>query len=73
MYGLPKNFDGSFLIGRSLELLCFSANQVNLHFGLDVSISVTSALCYQPLESELLSNVVDGAVIRRRTSRLFLR
>ena len=23
MYGLPKNFDGSFLIGRALEMICF--------------------------------------------------
>jgi hypothetical protein len=47
MYGLPKDFDGSSLIGRTLEMVCFNLNQISLHFGDHVMITVEGALTYQ--------------------------
>lgn len=47
MYGLPKDFDGSFLVGRTLGLLCFSQNQMSLHFDDDVTIAIESAFAYK--------------------------
>ncbi len=43
MYGLPKDFDGSFLLGRTLEMVCFTENQVCLHFGAETMIGIVSA------------------------------
>jgi hypothetical protein len=43
MYGLPKDFDGSFLVGRTLEMVCFNQTQVYLHFDEHVSIAIESA------------------------------
>ncbi|QOJ00933.1 MAG: hypothetical protein HRU70_10670 [Phycisphaeraceae bacterium] len=47
MYGLPKDFDGSFLVGRSLEMVCFNQNQVYLHFDADITICIESAYSYK--------------------------
>jgi hypothetical protein len=47
MYGLPKDFDGSFLVGRTLELVCFSQNQMSLHFSDDITITIESAFSYK--------------------------
>jgi hypothetical protein len=32
MYGLPKDYDVSFLIERELESICFAQYQINLNF-----------------------------------------
>jgi hypothetical protein len=50
MYGLPKNFDGSFLVGRTCELVCFSQNQVCLHFGDKITITIESAFSYKTIQ-----------------------
>ncbi|MEZ0226038.1 MAG: DUF6188 family protein [Alphaproteobacteria bacterium] len=47
MYGLPKDFDEGFLINRTLELICFSMNQIFFHFDSHVSISVENSFSYQ--------------------------
>jgi hypothetical protein len=47
MYGLPKDFDGSFLVGRTLEMVCFNQNQVYLHFDSDITITIESAFSYK--------------------------
>lgn len=47
MYGLPADFDGTFLIGRTLEQICFSENQISLHFDADVGVTIESAYAYQ--------------------------
>jgi hypothetical protein len=47
MYGLPKDFDGGFLVGRTLEMVCFSENQMALHFGAEISITIESAFSYR--------------------------
>lgn len=47
MYKFPFGFDGAFLVGRTLELVCFSANQVYLHFDNHVKIVIESAFSYR--------------------------
>src|SRR5262245_30928410 len=72
MYGLPKDFDGGFLAGRTLEMVCFSENQMVLHFGGEVSITIESAFSYRDAQvvnvpvhesnvMELLGSSVSGA------------
>ena len=46
MYKLPTDFDPGFFVGLSLEQVCFSENQVSLHFGREVGICVESALSH---------------------------
>lgn len=69
MYGLPKDFDGSFLVGRTLEMVCFSQNQVYLHFDDDIIITVERALSYNtaqvvdvPVQDSSLMGLVGSAV-----------
>lgn len=40
MYGLPQDFDPQCLLERTLELICFSTNQVFLHFDKENSITI---------------------------------
>jgi len=47
MYGLPKDFDGTFLVGRILEMVCFSQYQVYLHFDSEITITIESSISYQ--------------------------
>ena len=47
MYGLPKDFDGSFLVGRTLETVCFAQFQVYLHFDANITIGIESAYSYR--------------------------
>lgn len=42
MYGLPKNIDLSFLVGRELLQVCIGSNDLILHFDDRVSILITS-------------------------------
>jgi len=60
MYGLPEDFDGTFLQGRELEQVCFSRNQVYLHFGDQVEIMIEGSFSYEetpglaaPIESKV--------------------
>lgn len=46
MYGLPEDFTGTFLVGRVLEQICFSQNQICLHFDSNVSITIESAFSH---------------------------
>jgi hypothetical protein len=47
MYGLPKDFDTSFLLGKRLELVCFSENTVNLHFDEGLLFTIESGYIYE--------------------------
>jgi hypothetical protein len=47
MYGLPKDFDGSFLVGRVLEMVCFAQHQVYLHLEQKITITIESAFSYK--------------------------
>ena len=47
MYGLPRDFDFSIFVGRSVELVSFTVNTVNLSFDEDLSITIGSSYEYQ--------------------------
>ena len=47
MYGLPEDFDGSFLIGRVLEVVSYSDNSLSLGFDNRVSITIESSFEYR--------------------------
>lgn len=44
MYGLPKDFTGDFLVGRTLEAVTFTENTVHFAFDNEVSLTVESSL-----------------------------
>ncbi|HEV3416975.1 MAG TPA: hypothetical protein VG056_09190, partial [Pirellulales bacterium] len=43
MYGLPKDFDGSFFVGRFVRTIAFSQAMTQLIFDGDTSIGVMSS------------------------------
>jgi hypothetical protein len=47
MYGLPRSFDGNLFVGRTLEQICFSENQISLHFDGGVGLTIEGAYSYQ--------------------------
>src|SRR5258708_11362733 len=47
MYGLPKDFDGASLVGRSLQQICFGQYEISLRFDENLMIQVESSLRYQ--------------------------
>lgn len=59
MYGLPENFEGSFLIGRNLEMICFNANQVYLHFDGDVTITIEGTFSHQQAQAQSNAIVIS--------------
>ncbi|HLD36493.1 MAG TPA: DUF6188 family protein [Planctomycetota bacterium] len=46
MYGLPDQFDTSFLIGLELESVVFHPFTMHLHFTNNITISITGAFSY---------------------------
>jgi len=46
MYGLPAGFDGSRLVGRTLEQVSFTTNTIHFSFDDDVSITLESSLLH---------------------------
>jgi hypothetical protein len=54
MFGLPENFDGTFFVGRTLEMICFNINQIYFHFDDHITVQIEGPFTYQrgPLESE---------------------
>jgi hypothetical protein len=63
MVGLPGNFDPSFLCGRTLDLVCFTAHQVNLHFSDGCLISVEGNMSLDDGESLRLPDVLSLAYL----------
>jgi hypothetical protein len=68
MYGLRKDFDTSFLLGKKLELICLSENTVNFHFNDGLSFTIESAYSHQtpgskgadePIQVPALSSNID--------------
>jgi hypothetical protein len=47
MHGLPVGFDAGFLVGCRLEQICFSENQISLHFSAGVGITIEGGYSYQ--------------------------
>lgn len=44
MYGLPKDIDLNFFIGRTLVQVCVGSNDLILNFDGEVSVTVTSSV-----------------------------
>ena len=40
MHKLPQNFDGQFMIGKTVETICFAAYQVNIYLSEKIWIQV---------------------------------
>lgn len=53
MHHLPKNFDGAFLVGRRLQMVCFAAFQVYLHFDEEIVVTVEYAYSYRSANSQV--------------------
>ncbi len=59
MYGLPENFDTSFILGRTLELICFNENTVYLHFDGGLLLSIESEYAHQKPESDAVDQIYE--------------
>ena len=62
MYGLPKDFDCAFLVGRTLEMICFAANQIYLHFDQKIMITIEGEYSFQKERVAPLQILVVPAV-----------
>jgi hypothetical protein len=62
MYGLPENFDGSFLIGKTLEMVCFNVSQLYLHFSNHIIITIESSFSYRDADSQSLARPINVPV-----------
>lgn len=62
MYGLPADFDVQILIGRTLNQICVTSNQLTLHFDGDVHITLEGPYTYRDRNGTVESNAerVDG-------------
>ena len=47
MYGLPKNLDLGFLLGKALQQICVGSHEVILKFDDDLEVTVTSECDYK--------------------------
>jgi hypothetical protein len=43
MYGIPIDFPKDIFLGKTIEMISFSVNQVTVHFDADISISIESS------------------------------
>jgi hypothetical protein len=75
MYGLPRDFDASFLVGREVEVVCFAQYNVYLHFDGKISITIESAFSYKtdqvvdvqvPLKESNLTELPGASVVAAR-------
>jgi hypothetical protein len=57
MYGLPADFDCSFFNGRTVEMICISANQIYLHFDQEVVLTVEGRYSIEDSTSAVLKSV----------------
>ncbi len=58
MYGLPKDFDGSFFVGRSVGLVSFSVNAIHITFDCDIAMTIESSFEHR-MGTEAM---IDGCV-----------
>lgn len=47
MYGLPPDFDATVIMGKRLDLVCFSANTITLSFEGYILITIMGSFTYQ--------------------------
>ena len=62
MYGLPEDFDGSFLVDRNLEMICFNINQVTFLFDEHTMITVEGSVLHQLSESDTISTAISPPI-----------
>jgi hypothetical protein len=75
MYGLPKDFHPNSLVGRTLEQVCFSQNQLILVFDANVQITIESLFSHEapglvtkdpidfPIGNSELMQVLEHAIV----------
>ena len=56
MYGFPPHNELSSLIGKNLIQICCTANQINLHFDTDISISI-EADQFQVIKNKAITEI----------------
>jgi|APFre7841882630_1041343.scaffolds.fasta_scaffold58662_2 hypothetical protein len=47
MYGLPTQFDVAVFVGKTLDLICYSANTISFSFTEDVIITIMGSFIYR--------------------------
>lgn len=70
MYGLPKDFDGSDWVEKTLELVCFAEYQVYFHFSGDLRITVESCFSYQKSNMNAAPEPIDVPVAESNLMQL---
>lgn len=70
MYGLPKDFDASFLVGLTLEMVCFNINQVYLHFSSHVLITIEGDFLYQASASDNTARTTRPPILETNLTKL---
>lgn len=73
MYGLPENFDASFLVDRNLEMICFNINQVTFLFDEHTMITVEGSVLHQLSESDDISSPVSPPIYESSLMQLLER
>ena len=75
MYGLPKNIDLTFLLGKQLHQVCIGSNDLILKLDDHIIITVTSGCAYQsnnnettsvehyPTSASLICQLLDSSVV----------
>jgi len=63
MYGLPKSFDASVFVGKTLEMLCFNVSQICLHFDNHTKITIEGTLTYQTTANTGLIQKISPPVL----------
>lgn len=72
MYGLPKDFDGSFFVGKRIELVSFAAYHIWIGFEERISITIESSFAHQEsaLPSPAQSPPVESSSLMRLVGRM---
>lgn len=61
MYGLPESFDADIFVGRSVEQVCFAANQVAIHFDDDLHVVIQGEFSLKTAQGQV-SGAIDDSV-----------
>jgi len=65
MFKFPDEFDGSFLLGKTLEMVCFNTSQVYLHFDERVRIMIESAFSYHRRENSDETEIINKVPVKK--------
>jgi hypothetical protein len=70
MNGLPHDFNTDVFVARLLEQVCYTENQVTLHFDGDVHIVLEGGFAHGDVESESIHQVLQVPVHESHLMRL---